>query len=133
MQKRTTLSRALLVFTLFCLFCAGLFVPHVEQVEARPVEAVDRVSVVISEFRTRGPGGADDEFVEIYNATGNSVTLTNWSLRRSAGCGAVAATPLATINTTLAPGQYYLVGKSPEYTGSTPLDLPYSSTTPVAE
>jgi hypothetical protein len=36
MQKRTTLSRALLVFTLFALLCAGVFVPRVEKVTARP-------------------------------------------------------------------------------------------------
>ncbi|HEX8499050.1 MAG TPA: hypothetical protein VF659_00565 [Pyrinomonadaceae bacterium] len=32
--------------------------------------------LVISEFRLRGPGGAADEFVEIYNASGSAHTVT---------------------------------------------------------
>ncbi|MDL1893900.1 lamin tail domain-containing protein, partial [Sphingobacteriales bacterium CHB3] len=116
-----------LVFIL--ALCAGTFSPRGEGVEAKPAAAFDELNIFISEFRTRGPGGADDEFVEIYNASGVSVTLNNWVLRRSTSCGGVAAGgPLVTINTTLVPGQYYLVGKSPEYTGATPLDLSYSST-----
>ena len=31
--------------------------------------------LVISEFRLRGPGGASDEFVEIYNASGSDLTV----------------------------------------------------------
>lgn len=42
---------------------------------------------MISEIRTRGAGGASDEFVELYNATGAPVTLdATWALEgRSAG------------------------------------------------
>lgn len=132
MSKRKPLSRAFLLFALLTLLCAGIFTPRVEEVKAKPVHAADKVSVLISEFRTRGPGGADDEFVEIYNATASSVTLTNWKIRKSSGCGTTLA-DLATINTTLAPGQYYLIGKSPEYTGSTSLDQVYSSSTSIAD
>jgi hypothetical protein len=32
-------------------------------------------SLVISEFRLRGPGGSNDEFVEIYNVSGTDVTV----------------------------------------------------------
>jgi Lamin Tail Domain len=32
--------------------------------------------LVISEFRLRGPGGANDEFIEIYNASGSAHTVT---------------------------------------------------------
>src|SRR5690348_8213615 len=69
-QEKRTLSRVLLVFALLALLCAGPFAPPMNQVQARPDKAADKVSVVISEFRTRGQGGADDEFIEIYNATG---------------------------------------------------------------
>lgn len=129
MQNWNRFPRLLLVVTVLIVLCAGLFAPKVEQVEARPLGAADELGVFISEFRTRGPNGADDEFVEIYNASGGAVNINNWVLRRSTSCGGVATGgPLVTINVTLGPGQYYLIGKSPEYTGSTPLDLSYSST-----
>jgi len=122
MQNWNRFPRALLVLSLLIVLCAGLFAPRADVVEAKPLGAVDKVSVVISEFRTRGPNGADDEFVEIYNATGASVPIVNWTIKKSTGCGAVSATPLATINTTLEPGQYYLVGNSTNYSGASPLD-----------
>ena len=34
-------------------------------------------SVLISEFRMRGPNGADDEFVELYNNTDADITVTD--------------------------------------------------------
>ena len=39
--------------------------------------------VVISEFRTRGPAGGNDEFVEIYNNTDRPVDIAGWQLRGS--------------------------------------------------
>ncbi|MCE7860399.1 MAG: lamin tail domain-containing protein, partial [Chloroflexi bacterium CFX2] len=129
MSKRNRFPRIALVLVFILALCAGTFSPRAGVVEAKPMAAFDELSVFISEFRTRGPGGADDEFIEIYNASGISVNLINWVLRRSTSCGGVAAGgPLVTINTTLVPGQYYLIGKSPEYTGSTALDLSYNST-----
>ena len=40
--------------------------------------------VVISEFATRGPGSATEEFVELYNPTENAVSLSGWKLQYSA-------------------------------------------------
>ncbi|MCS7131527.1 MAG: lamin tail domain-containing protein, partial [Hadesarchaea archaeon] len=37
--------------------------------------------VVISEFATRGPGGFADEFIELYNPTGNPISLAGWNLQ----------------------------------------------------
>ena len=106
MQNWNRFPRALLVLSLLIALCAGLFAP---KVEAKPLGAVDELSVFISEFRTRGPNGADDEFVEIYNASGGAVNINNWVLRRSTSCGGVAVGgPLVTINVTVGPGQYYL-------------------------
>lgn len=123
MQNWNRFPRALLVLSLLIALCAGMFAPRVEVVEAKPLGAVDEVSIVISEFRTRGTNG-DDEFVEIYNATGASEDISGWTIKKSSSCGGVSSTPLATIPplTNLAAGQYYLVGSS-GYTGSTPLDL----------
>ena len=36
--------------------------------------------ILISEFRTRGPNGANDEFVEIYNNTDAAMVISGWTL-----------------------------------------------------
>jgi hypothetical protein len=66
--------------------------------------------LVISEFRSRGPNGADDEFVELYNPSGAAVNIGAWIIKRSSSCGA-SITNLVTIpaNTILSAGQHYLV------------------------
>jgi hypothetical protein len=66
-------------------------------------------TILISEFRTRGPNGEDDELVELYNPGGNMVHLGGWQVRRSSGCGVVIGL-LFTIpdNTWLPPGGHFL-------------------------
>ena len=39
--------------------------------------------IVISEFRTRGPSGGNDEFVEIYNNSDEPVDISGWLLKGS--------------------------------------------------
>jgi hypothetical protein len=65
--------------------------------------------IVISEFRTIGPMGAEDEFVELYNPTGAPVNIGYWVISKSSGCGSNLST-LVTIyyGTVLKPGQHYL-------------------------
>jgi len=41
--------------------------------------------VVISEFATRGPNGAYDEFLELYNPTSSAVDISNWTIGYYAG------------------------------------------------
>lgn len=68
--------------------------------------------LVISEFRTRGPNGDSDEFVELYNPTGAAVTISGWTIRKSSGCGTSISTLVYityTPTTILQPGQHYLV------------------------
>ncbi len=43
--------------------------------------------IVISEFRFRGPNGASDEFVEIYNNTDNPIDISGWKLKGSNNAG----------------------------------------------
>ncbi len=67
-------------------------------------------NVVISEFRTRGPDGANDEFIELYNPTANAINISGWKISASSSTGATKTTK-ATIpsSTLLQSGQYYLV------------------------
>jgi hypothetical protein len=86
--------------------------PQVQQ--AYFVNPAAATHLVISEFSSRGPKGADDEFVEIYNPTGGTINISSWTIRTSSGCTSPVRnviTTLATIsvNTTLQPGQYYLL------------------------
>gem|GEM_PF-454780 len=82
--------------------------------------------LVISEFRSRGPNGADDEFVELYNPSGAAVNIGTWSIKKSSSCG-TSISNLATIpfDTSLLAGQHYLVAA----TGSsvTGADLTYTA------
>ena len=38
-------------------------------------------NIVISEFRTRGPAGDRDEFIEIFNPTNLTLDISGWELR----------------------------------------------------
>lgn len=69
--------------------------------------------VVISEFRTRGPKGASDEFVELYNPSGADINIGGWVIKRSSGCGSTINT-LVTIdnNVILKAGQHYLLASN---------------------
>lgn len=125
MENPKRFWRALLFFILIAILGGSLAFPtHDPNVSAAPVlQSSIPPHLVISEFRTRGPAGANDEFIEIFNATGNTLMLNNWSIRKSSGCAA-STDLLANINTTLVPGQYYLFGNpgtisSPGYSGET--------------
>src|ERR1043166_300131 len=50
------------------------------------VQAVS-TNVVISEFRVRGPNGAADEFIELYNLSGAPVAIGGWKKRGSKKAG----------------------------------------------
>ncbi len=84
--------------------------------------------VVIGEFRLRGPNGASDEFIELFNATAQAVDVSGWKIKGSSASGTIglrATLPAATI---LSPGCHYLLANSSgPYSGSAAPDLTYSS------
>ncbi len=41
--------------------------------------------LVISELRTAGPGGQEDEFVELFNPTGSNIAITNVTIETNGG------------------------------------------------
>ena len=73
--------------------------------------------IVISEFRTRGTGGANDEFIELYNPTSGTIDISGWTISRSSSCGTSTTTIVTILTVTLAAGRHYLIGGT-SYTGS---------------
>ncbi|MBE2320147.1 lamin tail domain-containing protein [Solirubrobacter sp. CPCC 204708] len=67
-------------------------------------------TVVISEFRTRGPAGGNDEFVELRNRSAAPVDISGWLLQGCASGTPGNASTRATVpgGVTLAPNQSYL-------------------------
>jgi hypothetical protein len=82
-------------------------------------------NVVISEFRTRGPRGVADEFIEIRNDSPATVLIGGWRLAASTNAG--MATDLLTIQpgATIGPGCRYLFVNGRSYSGSVGGDEPY--------
>ncbi len=126
MQRWNSLSRFLCVFSLLIGLCAGIFASRFERVEAKPLEVYPATNVVISEFRFRGDGGGNDEFIELYNPTNSPIDISGWLIRGSNNSGATSTR--ATINpaTILLPGQYYLVANN-GYSGPTTPNQTYAT------
>src|SRR5512137_738008 len=76
--------------------------------------------IVISEFRTIGPLGANDEFVELYNPTGLPVNIGTWTIYKSSTCGtSILSVVSIYYGTVLMPGQHYLVASYASYSSIT--------------
>ena len=88
--------------------------------------------VVISEFRTRGPMGGNDEFIELRNAGSTPVNISGWRLE---GCTAGTAGSVGTRATVgagvvLAAGQSYLFANTASpgpYSGAVQPEQTYTS------
>jgi hypothetical protein len=72
-----------------------------------PTPPTPPTTLVISEWRTDGPNGDDDEFVEIFNPTNAPISLAGYELREFGG-GSKYIYPAVV----LAPGQHYLVDRA---------------------
>lgn len=100
--------RGMLFLFLIAALCVGMAVPFLAPVRAAPVKQV-ATGIVISEFQTRGLGGVNDEFIELFNPTGAPIDISGWTISKSSSCGSVteslATIPSATI---LNPGQHFL-------------------------
>ena len=77
------------------------------------------VGVVINEFRTRGPAGGNDEFIELRNDSSASVDISGWQVHGSNSSGGTTNRRTIPSGTVLAAGCHYLLGNSNAYTGAT--------------
>ncbi|WP_428362429.1 lamin tail domain-containing protein, partial [Leptodesmis sp.] len=94
---------------------------------AAPAQSVSHL--VISEFRFRGPLGGNDEFIEIYNPTGNVVDISQWQIKRSNNSGAQSLVVTIPPSTLLHSGQHYLIANtnsSGGYSENVTPDLTYT-------
>jgi hypothetical protein len=91
-----------------------------------PATTGSATSVVISEFRTRGPNGAGDEFIEIYNPTTTAVDISGWKINASNNVGAEGTRAIIPASTLLRSGQYYLVANN-SYSSTTVANLKYGT------
>ncbi|HSW88063.1 MAG TPA: lamin tail domain-containing protein [Candidatus Saccharimonadales bacterium] len=103
-----------ILFVSFGVFIL-LFSTHIAQAAA--------AQIVISEIQLAG-GTTNDEFIELYNPTGNAVSLANWHLKKKTSSG-TETDLIATMSGTIAPHGYFLIAR-PEYDGTVTPDLTYS-------
>lgn len=90
------------------------------------VQLVNTHHLVLSEIGVKGPAGASDEFVELYNPTSVPIDISQWKIQyKSATGGFYADKVTLPINTVVAPRSYYLVAGS-GYTGTVTADYLFS-------
>jgi Lamin Tail Domain len=77
-------------------------------------------TIVISEFRTRGPNGGNDEFIELYNLSSSPINISGWEIKGSNNTGTVSTRAVINNGVVLNSGCHYLL------TNSNPTGGPYS-------
>src|SRR5260221_6574054 len=89
-------------------------------------------TVLISEFRTRGPNGANDEFVELFNASNASVNIGGFTVMASDSSGGTGLVKQIPAGTVMLSRHFYLLANNGTqgYSGSTAPNLTYTQGIP---
>lgn len=74
-------------------------------------------SIVISEFRTRGPSGESDDFIELFNRANENVSIGGWVVRAQQTRSTNSVSVVIPNNVILYPGSHYLIA-GPAYSGA---------------
>ena len=111
MRRRNSLFRWLSGWLLLSMLGVGILGGVGLSVRAAPrQQAVG--SVVISEFRTNGPNGGTDEFIELFNQTSSNICIENWQLRALTGTGNEAVRATIPAGVAIGPGSHYLIANN---------------------
>ncbi len=124
-RKGKSILRRSAVLMLGVISLLFLLPPRTQKAQATLLRQVSFGDVVISEFRTSGPQGGYDEFVEIFNRANNTVELDDtWTIKKSSSSGGSTSVwyefPNGE-NITLTAGQHYLIAGS-AYSGNVAAD-----------
>src|SRR5262249_14908438 len=88
-------------------------------------------TIVVGEFRVRGPNGGSDEFVELYNLASSPVDISGWKLTGSNNSGTVSVRATVPSGRIIpAHGHYLFTNNSTAggpYSGSVAGDQTYST------
>jgi uncharacterized protein (TIGR03437 family) len=84
-------------------------------------------TVVISEFRTRGPAGANDEFIELYNKSDTAIDVGGWKIKGSSNAGGVSTRLTISMGTIIPARGHLLVTNSGGYSGAVVGDQTFTS------
>jgi fimbrial isopeptide formation D2 family protein len=119
----------------------SLLTPILVSVGIAPINMVKAQTanhVVISEFSTRGPAGAYDEFVELYNPTDTDINIQGWKLEYWSGSAWYNRATIGVGDTNVIPSHgFYLLasdgGANPGYSGTTTPDKWWDGTYGIAD
>lgn len=86
-------------------------------------------TIVISEFRVRGPNGGNDEFVELFNLSAGPIAIGGMKIRGSNNAGTISDRATITAGTILGAGCHYLLTNSSAsgYSGAVPGNQTYTT------
>lgn len=86
--------------------------------------------VLISEFRTRGPAGGNDEFIELFNAGDDEVDVSGWKFEASSSGGSISSRATIAAGVRMPPKSFLLLVNfqtTAGYSGSVPGDATYTT------
>lgn len=69
-------------------------------------------TIVIGEFRVRGPNGGNDEFIELYNLSSVAVNIGGWKVNGSNNAGTTSTRATIPAGVVLGPSCHYLLTNS---------------------
>src|ERR1043165_8342783 len=130
MEHSKSFWRGLFFILLITALCGGLVLPIGSSPARAAPQMQTAVDVVISEFRTRGPNGAFDEFIELYNPTSAAVDISGWKINASGNTGSTGTRVTIPSSVVLQSGQYYLVANNNVgggYSGTVSANLNFGS------